>query len=60
MDARTDAAGIVEAAAYHQIFWILIASAVLAAIASLGLYLYLRKVRSRTEVKVAVGAAAAV
>lgn len=60
MDAQTDAAGNVQAGAYHQIFWILIASAVLAAVASLGLYLYLRKARTSTEVEVAVPASAAV
>jgi MFS family permease len=60
MDAQTDAAGNVQAGAYHQIFWILIASAVLAAIASLGLFLYLRKARSRTEERVAVSVTAGV
>ncbi len=59
MDARTDSAGNVEAGAYHQIFWILIGSAVLAALGSLVLYLYLRKVRNRTDARVALGAAAA-
>ena len=49
MDAQTDAAGNVAAGAYQQIFWILIGSAVLAALASLGLYLYLRKARSSVE-----------
>jgi len=34
MDAKTDAAGNVAAGAYQQIFWILIGSAVLAAISS--------------------------
>lgn len=57
MDAQTDAAGNVGAGAYHQIFWILIGAAVLAAISSVGLYLYLR--RNRTQVKDAVSAAAA-
>ena len=59
MDAQTDAAGNVQAGAYHQIFWILVASAVLAAVASLGLYLYLRKVRGKAEVEVPVAATAA-
>lgn len=49
MDAQTDAAGNVAAGAYQQIFWILIGSAVLAALASLGLYLYLRKARPSVE-----------
>ncbi|HWB35398.1 MAG TPA: hypothetical protein VHA75_05160, partial [Rugosimonospora sp.] len=60
MDAQTDAAGNVESGAYHEIFWILIGSAVLAAIASMVLYLYLRRVRGRADAKVAVSAAAAV
>jgi MFS family permease len=60
MDAQTDAAGNVQAGAYHQIFWILIASAVLAAISSLGLFLYLRKSRTSTQAEVAVAATAAV
>lgn len=51
LDAQTDADGNVAAAAYEQIFMILVGSAVLAALASLGLYLYLRKTRSRTEVR---------
>ncbi|HEY0118002.1 MAG TPA: MFS transporter [Cellulomonas sp.] len=59
MDAHSDAAGNVEASAYHEIFWILIGSAVLAAVASVGLYLYLRKVHARAGAKVAVAAAAA-
>ncbi|HMO12083.1 MAG TPA: hypothetical protein PKB06_11415, partial [Actinotalea sp.] len=50
LDAGTDADGNVAAGAYQQIFGILIGSAVLAAIASLGLYLYLRTVRSRAVV----------
>ena len=45
MDAQTDAAGNVGAAAYQQIFWILIGSALLAAISSLLLWVYLRKTR---------------
>ena len=45
MDAQTDAAGNVGAAAYQQIFWILIGSALLAAISSLLLWVYLRKAR---------------
>jgi MFS family permease len=45
MDAQTDAAGNVAAGAYQQIFWILIGAAVLAALSSFALYLYLRKVR---------------
>lgn len=49
MDAQTDADGNVAVGAYHQIFWILIASAILAAIASLVLWLYLRKRRETTE-----------
>lgn len=60
MDAQTDAAGNVQAGAYHQIFWILIASAVLAAIASLGLYLYLRRSHAAARDEVAVAATAAV
>jgi sugar phosphate permease len=60
MDAQTDAAGNVAAGAYHQIFWILIGSAVLAALSSLVLFLYLRKARGRVEAKVAVDATAAV
>ncbi|MCG2800369.1 MAG: MFS transporter, partial [Cellulomonas sp.] len=47
LDAQTDASGNVAAGAYQQIFAILIGSAVLAAISSLGLYLYLRRSRSR-------------
>lgn len=49
LDAQTDADGNVAAGAYQQIFGILIGSAVLAAVASLGLYLYLRRSRSRAE-----------
>jgi sugar phosphate permease len=45
MDAQTDAAGNVGAGAYQQIFWILIGSALLAAISSLLLWVYLRKTR---------------
>ena len=60
MDAQTDAAGNVQASAYHQIFWILIGSAVLAAIASLALTFYLRKVGSRTEAAAPVGVTASV
>lgn len=56
MDAQTDAAGNVAAGAYQEIFWILIGSAVLAALASLALYLYLRK--ARPEVATAVSAEA--
>ena len=48
MDAQTDAAGNVAASAYQQIFWILNGAALLAVIASLGLYLYL-KARPRVE-----------
>ncbi|HEY3548514.1 MAG TPA: MFS transporter [Propionicimonas sp.] len=47
LDAQTDADGNVAAGAYQQIFGILIGSAVLATIAALGLYLYLRRSRSR-------------
>jgi MFS family permease len=47
LDAQTDADGNVAAGAYQQIFGILIGSAVLAAVSSLGLYLYLRRSRSR-------------
>lgn len=54
MDAQTDAAGNVAAGAYQEIFWILIGSAVLAALASLALYLYLRK--ARPEVAAAASA----
>jgi len=53
MDAQTDAAGNVAASAYQQIFWILNGAALLAAVASLGLYLYLRK--TRPEVKADAG-----
>lgn len=59
MDAQTDAAGNVAAGAYQQIFWILIGSAVLAALASLGLYLYLRKARPSVEAKAATTLTAA-
>lgn len=45
MDAQTDAAGNVTAEAYQQIFVILIISAILAALSSLALWLYLRKRR---------------
>lgn len=60
MDAQTDAAGNVQAGAYQQIFWILIGSAVLAAISSLGLYLYLRKAKGTAQVEAPVAATAAV
>lgn len=60
MDAQTDAAGNVQAGAYQQIFWILVGSAVLAAIASFGLYLYLRKARAAAQVEAPVAAPAAV
>lgn len=59
MDAQTDAAGNVAAGAYQQIFWILIGSAVLAALASLGLYLYLRKARPSVEAEAATTLTAA-
>ncbi|WP_159806409.1 MFS transporter [Cellulomonas citrea] len=49
LDAQTDAAGNVAAGAYQQIFGILIGSAVLAALASVGLYLYLRRSHKRTD-----------
>ncbi|HEX7659968.1 MAG TPA: MFS transporter [Pseudonocardiaceae bacterium] len=58
MDARTDSAGNVEASAYQEIFWILIGSAVLAAIASLVLYLYLRSRRASAKAPVSAPAAA--
>lgn len=45
MDAQTDAAGNVAAGAYQQIFWILMGSALLAAVSSLLLWVYLRKAR---------------
>lgn len=60
MDAQTDAAGNVQAGAYQQIFWILVGSAVLAAIASLGLYLYLRRARAAAQVEAPLTAPAAV
>jgi MFS family permease len=43
MDAQTDAAGTVAASAYQSIFLILIAAAVLAAIVSFFLFLYVKK-----------------
>ncbi|MCV2394467.1 MFS transporter [Actinotalea sp. M2MS4P-6] len=50
LDAQTDADGNVAAGAYQQIFMILVGSAVLAAIASLALFFYLRRTRSRDQV----------
>jgi sugar phosphate permease len=58
MDAQTDAAGNVAASAYQQIFWILNGAALLAAIASLGLYLYLRKARPQVDAEAPVEVAA--
>jgi len=49
MDAQTDAEGNVAAGAYQEIFWILIGSAVLAALASLVLWLYLKKRNAPVE-----------
>jgi predicted MFS family arabinose efflux permease len=43
MDAKTNADGVVAAGAYQQIFYILIAAAVLAAVASAALYVYVRR-----------------
>nr|WP_300151413.1 MFS transporter [Propionicimonas sp.] len=59
MDAQTDAEGNVAAGAYQQIFWILIGSAILAAISSLALWLYLRKRREPVSAEVPVEVAAA-
>jgi MFS family permease len=59
MDAQTDADGNVAAGAYQQIFWILIGSAILAAISSLALWLYLRKRREPVEAEAPVEAVAA-
>jgi MFS family permease len=56
MDAQTDAAGNVAASAYQQIFWILNGAALLAVIASLGLFLYLKahpRVEAERPVEVA-------
>jgi MFS family permease len=58
MDAQTDAAGNVAASAYQQIFWILNGAALLAAVASLGLYLYLRKTRPEAKADAGVEVAA--
>ncbi|MCG2803439.1 MAG: hypothetical protein L6311_15275, partial [Cellulomonas sp.] len=58
LDAQTDASGNVAAGAYQQIFAILIGAAVLATISSLGLYLYLRRSRSRAAASVLDRAAA--
>ena len=49
MDAQTDINGIVAAGAFQQIFLILIAAAVLAAISSLILFLYVKKHRAPQE-----------
>jgi MFS family permease len=46
MDAQTDAAGNVAAGAYEQIFYILIGGAVLAALSSLALWLFVKKSNS--------------
>ncbi|MDR1236880.1 MAG: MFS transporter [Propionibacteriaceae bacterium] len=43
MDAQTDSAGNVAAGAYEQIFYILIGGAVLAALSSLALWLFMKK-----------------
>lgn len=43
MDAQTDAAGVVGAGAYQSIFLILIGAAILAALASFVLFLYVKK-----------------
>lgn len=59
MDAQTDAAGNVAAGAYQQIFWILNGSALLAVVASLGLFLYLRKARPQVAEERPVDVAAA-
>ncbi len=58
MDAQTDGAGNVAASAYQQIFWILNGAALLAVIASLGLFLYL-KAHPRVEAERPVEIAAA-
>ncbi|MDR0500211.1 MAG: MFS transporter [Coriobacteriales bacterium] len=47
MDAQSDAAGVVAASAYEQIFLLLIAAAVLAAIFSLVLFLYIKRNKAR-------------
>lgn len=54
MDAHTDSAGTVTRAAYQQIFWILIVTAVLAVISSLVLYWYIRHA-SRKQAAGALG-----
>jgi MFS family permease len=59
MDAATDKAGNVAASAYQQIFWILIGSAVLAAVTSLGLWLYLRRAHRAVKAEAPVAAVAA-
>ncbi len=46
MDANLDAEGTATAAAYQEIFWILNISAVLAALSSLVLFLYIKKRRA--------------
>lgn len=43
MDSHTDAAGTVGVAAYQSIFYILIGAAILAALASLALFFYVRR-----------------
>jgi MFS family permease len=56
MDAQTDAAGNVAASAYHEIFLILIGAAVLAAVVSFILFLYVKKSNAK---KAALESAAA-
>ncbi|MDR0489075.1 MAG: MFS transporter [Propionibacteriaceae bacterium] len=59
MDAGIDASGNVGAGAYQTIFMILIGSAVLAAVFSLVLYLYLRNKKNKGTDEVADGTSAA-
>ncbi|MCL1841206.1 MAG: MFS transporter [Propionibacteriaceae bacterium] len=59
MDARTDAAGNVASSAYEIIFMILVGAAVIAAIFSLILFLYVRKNGAKLEQQAAASAAIA-
>ncbi|MCL2806993.1 MAG: MFS transporter [Coriobacteriia bacterium] len=49
MDAQADASGVVAAGAFHEIFFILMASAALAALSSCVLYVYVKRKNAKLD-----------
>jgi hypothetical protein len=56
MDAGADAAGVVSAGAFTTIFFIIIGAAVLAALSSFVLFVYVKRNRARLEANAAADA----